>query len=102
MNNKWGDAEAKKSARAINASLSLENACLRAVPRYFQLDQDPTEILGEIFTALKRQYPEEYRIAFKTKATHLCKDCGQELNHNARRGYCSAHYQRHLKAGDFK
>ena len=101
MNNKWGDKEAKKSARTLTTSLSLEETCLRSVPRYFQLDQDPLEILGDIFTALKRQYPEEYLTAFRSKAERLCKDCAAPVGTQGRRGYCSAHYKIHLKAKDF-
>lgn len=98
MNGQWGSKEAQESARTLTAALSLEETCLRAVPEYFQDDREPTEILGEIFVALKRCYPAEYHIAFKRAVTKRCKDCGEKAT---RRGYCNADYQRHYRAGDF-
>jgi len=99
MNNKWGNKEVQESARTLTAALSpVEEKCLEALPGYFQDDREPTEILGEIFEALKKQYPSEYRVAFKRAITKKCKDCGEAAK---RRSYCNRHYHIHYKAGDF-
>lgn len=99
MNNKWGNREARESARALVSALSpIEERCLEAVPEFFQDNKTPEEILGELFVALKKRYPMEYQVAFKRAITKKCKDCGEDAK---RRSYCNYHYQIHYRAGDF-
>lgn len=99
MNGQWGSPDAKESAKALVSALSpIEEKCLEAVPEYFQDNKEPSEILAELFVALKKTYPEQYHVAFKRAVTKCCKDCGEPAK---RRSYCNRHYQIHYRAGDF-
>ena len=97
MNNEWGDKEAQKSARTLTTSLSLEDTCLRAASEFFGGHRDSEEVLGDIFTALRRQDPEQYDLAIKRAINHRCRDCDEPVRV---RGYCRIHYQAHKRVGD--
>ena len=98
MNNDWSDSEAAQSARDLVAG--LHEVELKCVTEWAH-GRDSGEILGKIFTALRKRYPEEYRQAYKDGLPKKpgCKDCG-DRSLRARR-YCYRCYDRHRKAGDF-
>ena len=62
MNNDWGDKEAAQNARLLFNP--VKEAELNAV-KEFGAGREPSEILGDLFRAIKKCYPLEYRMAFK-------------------------------------
>lgn len=56
--------EITNSARLLATADPVIQACLKAVEELPQ-EKPASEMLGDIFKALKKQHPLEYRIAFK-------------------------------------
>ena len=96
---KYLDHEIRESGRTIARSVNpLKEACLAAVPDWRTDSKDYSEILGDIFRALRTQYPDEYWAAFRLPANKpRCKDCGRPAK---KWGYCNTDYMRHYRAGD--